>query len=134
MKNPNEKLAKEWIQKAQSDLQYAKAGERETKQHHITCFLCHQAAEKCLKGLLALENISPPKTHNLGLLLGKAPAGYSELAGLQKEVRKLDKYYIAARYPDDTFTEFTHEDAAHALSIAAKLLAAAQEILTAKSV
>lgn len=132
--NPNEKLAQEWLQKAQSDLLYAKAGEKETKQHHITCFLCHQAAEKCLKGLLALQNIAPLKTHNLGLLMGKALAGHRELSELQREIRKLDKFYISARYPGDTFTEFTHEDAAHALDTVSKLLAAAKEALLVEKI
>ncbi|MBI5299391.1 MAG: HEPN domain-containing protein [Deltaproteobacteria bacterium] len=122
MKQNHEKLAGEWMQRARSDFKYAKAGEKETGQHHITCFLCHQAAEKSLKGLLVLENIPPPKTHHLGILLGKALPFYSDLASIQKEVRKLDKFYIPARYPDDTFLEFTDEDARQALETAEKCL------------
>lgn len=122
MKKVNEKLAQEWFEKAKSDLLYAKAGEKETNQHHITCFLCHQCCEKCLKGLLTLTGQIPPRTHNLALLLGKVLPHHPPLTKLQKEVRKLDKYYISTRYPDDTYTEFKKEDADHALSVAQALL------------
>lgn len=122
MKKASEKLAEEWFEKAKSDLLYAKAGEKETGQHHITCFLCHQSCEKCLKGLITLAGEKPPRTNNLALLLGKVLPHHSHLEKLQREIRKLDKYYISARYPDDTYTDFKKEDADQALATAQELL------------
>ncbi|MFH1831058.1 MAG: HEPN domain-containing protein [Pseudomonadota bacterium] len=118
MKKKNKKLATEWLDRAKSDLQYAAAGEKETEQHHITCFLCHQAVEKALKGLAVLVNKTPKKTHNLGLLMSEAISEYKSFLALQKDVRRLDKYYIPARYPDDMVFEFAKEDAQNALTIA----------------
>ncbi|MFA5811206.1 MAG: HEPN domain-containing protein [bacterium] len=123
MSAKNKKLAKEWLDRANSDLEYACAGERETGQHHVTCFLCHQAAEKALKGLAVFSNKAPKKTHNLGLLMSEILSEFKSIIPLQKEVRRLDKYYIPARYPDDMSFEFTADDAKLALSVAERLIA-----------
>ena len=76
---------------------------------------------------------APPKTHNLGLLLGKVVPYHPALVPLQKKIRRLDKYYISARYPDNTFTEFKKEDADIALQTALELILMAQEIPTTAS-
>jgi|SRR3989338_1198175 len=127
MSKKNKKLAEEWVDRAESDLQYARAGEKETAQHHITCFLCHQAVEKILKGLLVFSGEIPPKTHHVGLLISKVSAMYPALGALQTEIRRLDKYYIPARYPDDTRLDFTPEDANTALEVARKVLDSARQ-------
>lgn len=115
-------LAKEWINRAISDLKYAYAGEKETGQHHITCYLCHQAVEKTLKGLLVLEGETPKKTHHLGLLVSEIAKHYPDFSDLKQSIRRLDKYYIPARYPDDMTMEFTSDDAKSALETADKVI------------
>lgn len=115
-------LAKEWIDRAISDLKYAYAGEKETGQHHITCYLCQQAVEKVLKGLIVLNGEQPKKTHHLGLLISEVAKDYPTFLDLRKDIRKLDKYYISARYPDDTTMEFTSDDAKGALETAQKII------------
>lgn len=42
MKFKNKRLADEWFERAESDWLYARAGEKETGRHAVTCFLCHQ--------------------------------------------------------------------------------------------
>lgn len=121
MSDGNQK-ANEWFARASSDLQYAQAGERETAQHHVTCFLCQQVVEKTLKGLLAAAGKALEKTHHLGRLATLALPFYHDLRDHIPALRHLDKYYVAARYPDDLATDFTAADAQEALRIAATVL------------
>lgn len=121
------RLANEWICRAESDLEYARAGQKETSQHHITCYLCHQAVEKALKGLLVLADVLPQKTHNLRLLIAKVVLIYPAFASLQRDVGRIDKYYIPARYPNGIDMEFCEGDAKGALEIAERLLSLAQQ-------
>jgi len=53
-----------WLQYAEDDLDMAQLSLREGKFNY-TCFFCHQAVEKSLKGLLVLNKVSPPRIHNL---------------------------------------------------------------------
>lgn len=122
MKNKHRELAREWLARAKSDLNYAKAGERETGEHHVTCFLCHQAAEKLLKGLVVLDGSAPQKTHNLNLLLSQVVSIYPSVVEISKDIRRLDKFYISSRYPAGTVYKFSPEDAKFALSTAKLLL------------
>lgn len=122
MKSGHKKLAQEWFDRAESDYRYAKAGEKETGEHHVTCFLCHQSAEKTLKGLAVLNGNVPPKTHNLNLLLSSVSSSYQSISEISKEIRKLDKFYIPSRYPGGAIFNFTADDAKFALSISKTLL------------
>lgn len=122
MKNKNSTLAQEWLSRAKSDLNYAKAGEKETGEHHVTCFLCHQAAEKLLKGLIVLDGGAPQKIHNLNLLLSQVVSIYPSVVEISKDIRKLDKFYISSRYPAGAIYKFSPEDAKFALSAAGRLL------------
>ena len=124
MKEKNRTLANEWFDRASSDLQYAKAGEKETGQHHITCFLCHQSVEKLLKGLIVLNGESPPKTHNLTILFSKPVIFLKILEKLQTDIRKLDKFYIPARYPGNDYSEFSEKDAQQALATTRQVMEA----------
>lgn len=117
-----EKLAQEWFERAASDLKYARAGEKETGEHAVTCSLCHQAVEKALKGLIVLAGDVPQKTHHLGLLMGSAASRYPSLSAMTRDVRKLDKFYVAARYPGGGPPGFEAEDALHAISVAEHVL------------
>lgn len=121
------KQALEWLLRAQSDLQYAEAGERETHQHHITCFLCQQAVEKMLKGLLVAASETPERTHNLGRLASLVEPHFPKIAPHISKIRKLDKYYITSRYPDDLTADFSKEDAIQALDIATSIIALAEK-------
>ena len=130
MSEKQKKLAHEWIDRAWSDFQYAQAGEKETQQHHITCFLCHQAVEKAVKAMLIVDGIVPTRSHHLGFLFSQILDRHSLFASIQMDVRKLDKFYIPARYPDDVVTTFTAEDARLALQTAEKMLRLVEETLS----
>jgi HEPN domain-containing protein len=122
-------LALEWLGRAESDLKYARAGEKETSMHHVTCYLCHQSVEKSLKGLAVMAGETPPKTHNLSLLASRAAGSYSAVAPLKRDIKKLDKFYVPARYPDGIDFNFQPADAASALGVAEKVLALAERLV-----
>lgn len=122
MKLKNKKLADEWFERAESDLLYARAGEKETQCHAVTCFLCHQAAEKVLKGLIVGLGGVPQKTHNLRLLLAKVKESFPEINFKEEEARRLEAFYIPSRYPGPVEQEFNGQDAKTALEMAGRLL------------
>jgi HEPN domain-containing protein len=122
MKLKNKRLAQEWFDRAKSDYLYAQAGEKETGQHHITCFLCHQAVEKILKGFLAGSGIAPQKTHSLRLLLTQVKEHFPDLAFEESDARKLDTFYIPSRYPGPVISEFRPKDAHTALEVEERFL------------
>lgn len=122
MKLQNKKLAQEWFKRARSDFQYAQAGERETRRHHITCFLCHQAVEKILKGFLVGVGENPPQTHSLRSLAAKTKELFPKIDWDEKGIRRLDAFYIPSRYPGPLEQEFIAKDAQEALSIAEKFV------------
>lgn len=126
MSNNSKKLATEWFDRAKSDLRYAEAGEKETGEHHVTCFLCHQAAEKLLKGFIVLNGGVPQKTHNLSHLLSSVTSSYPSVSEISRDVRRLDKFYIPARYPGGAAFKFTGDDSKIALAAAKRLLEIAQ--------
>ena len=123
MKFKNKARAREWFERAKSDLQFAKAGERETGQHHITCFLSHQCVEKILKGFLAGAEVLPEKTHSLRKLLAHARQLDPDCPVANADAIQLDAFYIPSRYPGPIEREFTQEDAENALEIARRLVA-----------
>lgn len=68
MKN-NIGSSKNWIIKAQNDLDSAEILYRENGPTDSLCFHCHQAAEKFLKGFLIFKKNKFPKIHDLIRLL-----------------------------------------------------------------
>jgi HEPN domain-containing protein len=74
-----ESYAKEWFAYAEIDLASA---EFLLKMYPlpiaIICYHCQQSAEKCLKGLLALKDQIPPKTHDLPLLIDACKCYFSD--------------------------------------------------------
>ena len=92
----------------------------EQRMHATACFHAQQALEKAFKGLL-MANGRLPKTHSIEELSEMVPieGGWDE-----REVIKLDRFYITARYPDalpsgsTVRKHFTKKDAQEAITIA----------------
>jgi HEPN domain-containing protein len=122
MKLKNKELADEWFARAKSDFLYARAGEKETGQHHVTCFLCHQAVEKILKGILIGAGKEVPRTHNLRLLHNQIVPFFPKSKQYKESIARLDAAYIPSRYPGPIEGDFTTDDAQHALSLAEALM------------
>ena len=61
-----------WLEKAESDLAYAKLGLDNGDYYFAgAVYHCQQAAEKALKALCCFHGVKPPKTHDLVTLLEK---------------------------------------------------------------
>lgn len=63
------------------------------------CFDCEQAAEKSLKGLLILNDIVPPQTHSLSLLIETLEKHNYCVPDYVKVAVSLTHYAVATRYP-----------------------------------
>ncbi|MHC6204575.1 HEPN domain-containing protein [Breznakiellaceae bacterium SP9] len=65
----------------------------------VVVYLCQQSAEKSLKGLLVVNNIQPPKTHDLPELLELCEGFGFDADAIAKECNFLNKYSVTPRYP-----------------------------------
>lgn len=93
---------KEWFTIAEDDLNFAKVG-LETGFYTQVCFLCQQASEKALKGLLIFKTEAYPRIHKLVDLLNLCAEQVPGITELEDEARILDQYYIPSRYPGGSF-------------------------------
>lgn len=94
-------LAKEWLDAAISDYQYAEVGLREEQIYPQIAFLSQQVAEKFMKGFLILHGFEPPRIHELPKLLNECIKVNAELEGLRDACELLTGFYIESRYPPD---------------------------------
>lgn len=95
---------KDWLYISQEDLKLAKVGVKLEEAILLpTLFLCHQAAEKALKGYLIAMEVKVQKTHNLPDLLRKCMEFNEVFGDLKEEVINLNPYITKSRYPDDVF-------------------------------
>ncbi|NTV00514.1 MAG: HEPN domain-containing protein, partial [Methanoregulaceae archaeon] len=66
----NRALVEQWLSRAQSNLDRARAGKiRDTILYEDLCFDCQQAVEKSLKALLVACDKESPHTHIIAHLL-----------------------------------------------------------------
>ena len=96
-------LLQQWLDKGNDDLRVA---EYLSTMHHptpneIICFHCQQSAEKYLKGFLFLNDIEPPKTHDLNELLEMCVKIDSGFSVLLPQMNILKAYAVTPRYPND---------------------------------
>ncbi len=66
-------------------------------------FHCQQAVEKYIKGVLAYYKISPPKTHDIDLLMDRVEQSTEQSTDIFEEVRdtgsQSTNYAVEIRYP-----------------------------------
>lgn len=120
MKNNHSKLLKQWIMKAQEDLESAEILYKEDGPSDSICFHCHQSAEKYLKAFLVFKNIHFEKIHNLWILAKLCAKGDKKFLDFEEELKTLDAYYIESRYPPD-IRSYSKEECKKVLDIARKL-------------
>ena len=114
----------QWFAKAEKDFDLARHLVSEgCRYREAIAFHSQQAAEKLLKGFLALHQTDFPKTHNLGELLDRVARIHAGLADSLRDITALNPYGVEYRYPGD-FPDLTHDDAEEAFRLADKVWAA----------
>jgi len=97
-------LVKEWISKAEHDLQIAELALKNRPDLTDTiCFHCQQTAEKYLKSYLVYLDIIFEKVHNLDYLLDLINEKQRIPDELYEMIEKLEDYAVEIRYPDDWY-------------------------------
>lgn len=124
MKNEFLAIAEEWIKKADSDLNFARASFQEFDDFYSQmCILSHDAAEKYLKGFIASCGVKPEKIHDLVTLLKEClehSDNKGNLANLESCCRILNRYYTPLKYPSH-YPSATREKAQEAIECAERI-------------
>lgn len=124
MKNLDE--AQRWIKQGERDLEAAKEL-LDHEMYETVCFLCQQAAEKMLKGLLYGKGYRNIITHSVKKLFSDVASEFDEVKPLNEECIELDKQYIPSRYPDafpegSPYEYYTENDAKKCINYATLIL------------
>jgi HEPN domain-containing protein len=123
MKNKDfKKLASEWFEKGNHDLEDARRLFNAGGYPDTICFHCHQAAEKYLKGFLVLNNKKFRRIHDLVIFLEDCSKINKEFKEVLDECKKLNKYYIESRYPIETPVSYSETETKEALEKAEKIV------------
>ena len=92
------KIVREWLQKADEDLNFARLNLDEGNNFYAQiCFHFHQAAEKYLKSFIVAHDLEIEKTHNLVNLLTICAGKEDSLLFLMEECERLNTAYIDTR-------------------------------------
>jgi HEPN domain-containing protein len=99
-------MTAEWVRKAEADYRLAEKLARGTEPFHDQlCFLCEQAVEKFLKGLLEELGLPVPRTHILRDLLTPLLPNHPVLRTYQRGLKFLTRFAVGTRYPGDNATK-----------------------------
>ena len=112
----------DWLRQAEDDLLWAK-DTLEKKRYAQACFTAQQVGEKALKSFALKLGYDSIRSHSI-----REIATSLEINGdIAHMAKKLDFYYISARYPDAfpsgaPFEYFTQDQAEEAVSFAEKIV------------
>lgn len=114
--------AKDWFRQAENDLLWA-LDTLVAGRYAQACFISQQIGEKSLKALAYQRGYDLIKSHSIMEISRSLDLG-EDIVNMG---RKLDLYYISARYPDAfpsgaPFEYFTLDQASDAVSSAEKIL------------
>ena len=114
----NRALVKQWLLRAQSNLDRARAGKiRETILYEDLCFDCQQAVEKYLKALLIAHDVESPHTHIIANLMETLEQNKIPVPDDIKSSVDLTEYAVHTRYPG-LYEPVTGEEYREALAVA----------------
>ncbi len=119
----NEQAAKEWLTLAHHDLNGAKLMFEASHYTDTISYVLHQSIEKSLKSILAFENKSIKKTHNLIELHEIVSLDTFNLS--EDEILTLSvitTYYSKQKYPNPNYSLPSQKDIEIALKLASDIL------------
>lgn len=112
---------REWLRRAQGNLNLARAGDQPGVLLEDLCFEAQQCAEKALKAILVSRSHRFPKTHVISELLTLVAASGIDVSVELREAEILTPYSVAARCPG-TGEDVTRDEFEHALVLAERVL------------
>ena len=125
-------LAAHWLSLALGDLLGAEATlHDQTLPVRQAAQLAQQAAEKAIKGAIIFGAVSPPYTHDLGVLARLLPPDWG-LDRLDVDLARLSGAYSQAQYPSYFQPPFEHDDVAHLVAEATAIVSAILDGLSAR--
>jgi HEPN domain-containing protein len=112
---------KNWLFRAREDVAVLKKLLDADSENFTStiCFHAQQSVEKYLKSFLILHDIDFPRTHDVDYLLLECQK--IESISFDLDLKSLNEYGVAVRYPDDFYVptlEESHEYAQIALTVA----------------
>jgi len=123
----DEALVEEWLKRAHSNLERAKAGKISDEiLFEDLCFDCQQAVEKSIKAFLVHRNIEFDKIHSISKLLKQIEDAGITVPEEIKETSELTVYAVDTRYPGD-YDPVTEPEYRLALTMAEKVIKWAEE-------
>jgi HEPN domain-containing protein len=121
------RLTREWIRKAETDLRVVQLADRETEpMNDVICFHCQQSAEKYLKALLQESGQPVPRIHNLVALKELLLPIHPSIRPLGRGLDFMTRFAVDARYPGHTVTR---RQATSALQWAGRVREKCRELL-----
>ena len=108
-----DKIVSHWVERAEYDLETAKSM-LDTGRYLYVGYMCQQAVEKILKGIIAQQNKENLPIHNLNRLAQVAGIENDLNAGQFNFLAELTPYCIEARYGDyrESLSEIINEQRA----------------------
>jgi len=128
----NKPLVDEWLRRARSNLERAKAGKASDKiLFEDLCFDCQQAVEKSIKALLVHLDIEFERIHSISTLLKQIEnVGITVPQGI-KGAAELSIYAVSTRYPGD-YEPVTESEYKEALVMTKKVIKWAERTIAHK--
>lgn len=126
--NDTEREARRWFLQAADDLKFVNWIRKEGVFFDKACFLSQQAGEKALKACLYSLGKRRVIGHSLFEMVHELQQNDARFAAIMDEARRLDRYYIAARYPNglpggSPFQAYTKDDLEQAANDVGNVLA-----------
>ncbi|MBW2065932.1 MAG: HEPN domain-containing protein [Deltaproteobacteria bacterium] len=118
----NIERAREWFQRARSNMARAKAGKLSHEVlYEDLCYDAQQAAEKALKSLCILHGILFPRTHDIAYLIELIEKRGVHIPEEVHKARVLTGYAVETRYPGD-YAPVNEDDFLKAVDTAEKVV------------
>ncbi|GFP27399.1 hypothetical protein HKBW3S43_01387 [Candidatus Hakubella thermalkaliphila] len=125
----NKELVNDWIKRAKSNLERAKAGRiSQDVLYEDLCFDAQQCVEKSLKSLLVSLDVEFPWKHDIDVLFGLISKSGIKIPDDLKSAVILTRYAVHTRYPG-LAEPVSEEDYQEALALAGKVFNWALKIL-----
>ncbi|MDP6439640.1 MAG: HEPN domain-containing protein [Candidatus Brocadiia bacterium] len=118
------------LEKASHDLIAAEATIATGQALDTVCFHAQQAAEKCIKALLALEDVVYPHRHDMAELVNLTTSRFPELLPLVGELIGFSAYAVQMRYDEAMAPDM--DEARSALEMAREVHAIARRIIESR--